>query len=131
MGMLNLLVIELLVKILNASYIPSVIPLMAQVLYFANILVGDGDEEIQSKFYECFKKTEGNQHFGYISSLLERAIHSLNSGSSKAILSKRTTPFEFVIDENYEACFFLKSLCEGHHQEFQSFLTDQHEHLHN
>ena len=70
MGMLNLLVIELLVKILNASYIPSVIPLMAQVLYFANILVGDGDEEIQTKFYECFKKTEGNQHFGYISSLL-------------------------------------------------------------
>lgn len=43
MGMLNLLVIELLVKILNASSIPSVIPLMAQVLYFANILVGDGD----------------------------------------------------------------------------------------
>ena len=98
MGMLNLLLIELLVKMLNASSIPSVNPLMAQVLHFANILVGDGDEEIQSKFYECFKKTEGNQHFGYINSLIERAIHSLNSGSSKAILAKRQTPFEFVID---------------------------------
>lgn len=43
MGMLNLLLIELLVKMLNASSIPSVNPLMPQVLHFANILVGDGD----------------------------------------------------------------------------------------